>query len=465
MWNFSQMMDWFSEDHEIRSFLYGDWGIEREAQRVTETGDLALTDHPAAFGNKLTNPNFTTDFAESQIEMITPPLCSIEDVYATLVELHDEAERVLDNEYLWPFSMPPRLPEEKLIRIAQYDDSPEGKASYAYREGLAERYGKKMQMISGLHVNFSFKPVLLTRISELCGEKGQRHCWDKIYFAMSRNFLRYRWLLIYLFGASPVVDHSYDTVVSEELDMIEQCSPTCSPTAGHYEQFVTSLRVSRYGYSNTNQQNISVSFDSLDAHVASIQKMLKTMIQNERELYSPIRLKPHLKKGEGYLNALKKGGVRYAEIRLMDLNPFVREGVSLRELRMLHVFIIFCLFEQSPMISEEEDMIILENHHKVSLFGRKPNLQLEHHEQGTIAMTTWAKDIFEKLRQVATILDGNNNEKLYIQAVEKEFAKINDSQLIPSARIIHDMKQHQMDFIDYGVHLIKMIKGKAEARC
>lgn len=464
MWNFPQMVEWFSKEEERSSLLFGDWGIEREAQRVTPSGDLALTDHPSAFGNKLHHPYITTDFAESQIEMITPPLGSIEAAYDKLVAIHDEVEKALGDERLWPLSMPPRLPDEALIRIAQYDDSPEGRANAAYRDMLAQRYGKKMQMISGMHVNFSFKPELLEAITELVGRQDSHLCRDEIYFAMARNFLRYRWLLIYLYGASPTVDASYDPVVHDELNRIEQCHPGCCSKMEHYEQYATSLRVSRYGYSSTSQLKVNVSFDNLEAHIRSFRQLLQGTISNEREFYSPIRLKPHLNKGEGYLDALEKRGVRYAEVRLLDLNPFVREGISVQQLRLLHVFIIYCLFEHSPSITDEEFTNIHENHHMVSLWGRKPGLQLQHERDGRILMSDWLEQLFNRLHVVAKLLDGNKH-RVYERAIAAEWEKVKDVTKIPSACMVKEMTANDEDFIAYGIRLSEAIRSGLSMEC
>lgn len=464
MWNFNQMVGWFSEPEANKLLNQADWGIERETQRVTETGDLALTDHPEAFGNKLSNPCVTTDFAESQLELITQPLHSIEAMFKELGNIHDKVEDVIDEEYLWPMSMPPRLPSEELIPIAKYDQTPEGRASEQYRESLAERYGKKMQMISGLHVNFSFQAEFMQYLAAKLGREQLQEVQNDVYFALARNFLRYRWLLIYLYGASPLADESYDSVVYNELDEVEECFPHCSPKANDYEKYATSLRVSRYGYSNAGKREISVSFDSLADHISSFKELLKSSINSEREFYSSIRLKPHMLKGVGYLDALESKGVRYAEVRLVDLNPYDREGVSLRQLRSLHVFLLWCLFEESPPINDEECTLINENHHKVSLYGRQPGLQLTHYEQGQVDMTTWMEDIFRKLREVALMLDRAQNGTYYSEAIAAEYEKVHNIDKTLAAQIINDMNEHEESFIAHGMRLAKAHKRSKQVR-
>ena len=198
----------------------------KESQRIQRTGELALTEHPAEFGDKLTNPEITTDFAESQVEMITPPFPSIQSTYGYLSEIQRRVEAGIGDELLWPLSMPPRLPEEQYIPIAKFNDSAIGSEKEIYRKGLALRYGKKMQMISGIHYNFSFGSQLLDFLCRQFGnDRGKQDFINEVYFALTRNFLRYRWLLIYLFGASPTIDATYHSVICCDLKIITQCCP------------------------------------------------------------------------------------------------------------------------------------------------------------------------------------------------------------------------------------------------
>ena len=46
-------------------------GIEKESLRALPGGELALTPHPAGLGSALTHPHITTDYSESQLELIT----------------------------------------------------------------------------------------------------------------------------------------------------------------------------------------------------------------------------------------------------------------------------------------------------------------------------------------------------------------------------------------------------------
>lgn len=187
-WHFSEMIQWLADKDRSRLLLKGAWGLEKESHRVTSDGKLALTPHPCVFGDKLRHPRIKTDFSESQLEFVTPPLPSIGEACAELERIHDEAEAGIGEELLWPFSMPPELPEEKDIPIARYSDTAEGREQELYRVSLAHRYGKKMQMISGLHYNFSFHDGLLDLLYECWGQRRKANICERLVFCHGAQF-------------------------------------------------------------------------------------------------------------------------------------------------------------------------------------------------------------------------------------------------------------------------------------
>src|SRR5690242_21930520 len=84
-------------------------GIEKESLRAQPDGKLALTPHPSALGSALTRPHITTDFSESQVELITGAHKDVETVLQELVQIHQFTYHVLDeagDERLWVSSMP-----------------------------------------------------------------------------------------------------------------------------------------------------------------------------------------------------------------------------------------------------------------------------------------------------------------------------------------------------------------------
>nr|MDA3851462.1 hypothetical protein [Spirochaetaceae bacterium] len=185
-------------------FLSGNMGLEREALRVDQHGLLAMTPFPEKLGDKVNNPHYTVDFSESQLEIITSVKHSPRELYNSLLNKTHYANQVLGQESLWPFSKPGKLPREEEIPMASFPD-PQFKSKEMYRRGLVRRYGSYMQMISGIHYNFSFTAE---QIKVLLSITGYSHS-DQLYLALSRNFLRHRWLFILLFGASPVAHKQY----------------------------------------------------------------------------------------------------------------------------------------------------------------------------------------------------------------------------------------------------------------
>ncbi len=197
-------------------------GIERECLRVTNEGRLAQTPHPEALGAALTNEQITTDYSESLLEFITPALPNPADTLSNLDKIHRFAYSKLGSEYLWSPSMPCPLPAEEDIPIAYYGTSNIGQLKYVYRKGLALRYGKTMQCIAGIHYNFSLPEQLWPLLKETEGFVGtDRDYQSTAYIALIRNFRRYSWLLMYLFGASPALDAGFLRGRSHQLEVLD----------------------------------------------------------------------------------------------------------------------------------------------------------------------------------------------------------------------------------------------------
>lgn len=489
-WDFRQAIQYFGKGDRARKLLGGLWGLEKEAHRVLQTGELALTDHPEAFGNKLHHPTITVDFAESQLELVTPPHPSIRDVYNELHAIYDEAEQAIGEERLWPLSMPPILPEEERIPIARFDRSEQGRLQEIYRKSLALRYGIKMQMISGLHYNYSFSPALIDALFERWGDergggKDRRTFTDAIYFKFARNFLRYRWLLIYLFGASPAADPTYHSVICDELRWIGKCFPDCCDAIHHYEKYAVSLRVSRFGYSERAGITSRVSYNDMAGYVRDLETLLTTtnpryeqiglyqngeqvqlntnLLQTESEFYSSIRLKRRPAPGESTLEAIKNRGIDYAEIRLLDLNPYERVGIGYDAMHFLHLFMLYCLLEDSPPFTDEEYERTQDNHHLVSLYGRKPELRLySYKREGKIRLTDWAENVFKQLEQLAAVMSEADGNAIWKEAVAAEWAKVCDPDLLPAAKMMREMAENGETPTEFGLRMIARHYGQSE---
>lgn len=477
-WNFSQIRESIINNKKAQLLTEGNFGLEKESQRIIESGDLSLTPHPAVFGDKCGNPRITTDFSESQIEMVTPVFNSVEEVYESLKEIQEEVEVGIGDELLWPLSMPPRLPEEDLIPIARFPKTEECQIKEIYRKGLALRYGKKMQMISGIHFNFSYSENMINFLYKhwKSGE-GKREFRDKIYFAVARNFLRYRWLLIYLFGASPSCDYTYYPVICRQLKEMEKSYSSCDGAIENLEQFATSLRVSRFGYSDTVQNGHSLYFNGMEEYNRELSRILAmespeylklgiyrngeqvqlngNLLQSESEFYSSIRLKQNVVRGESQLEALTKRGVKYLEVRIIDLDPFEKVGISLEQLYFLQVFMVYCLFENSKPITKEEYNEMNSNHQLTAIFGRKKDLMLHRYDGQMISLKTFAESILEKCRYIAELMDKDSGSSKYKDSVEKQCLKLMDKNLLPSERIYQATKYRGDSFVKFGVRQAK----------
>ncbi len=326
------------------------WGIERETHRVTPEGEISMRPHPDA----LRPPRFTRDFAESQLEVVTAPRPRIDSAVEELERLTEEAAGAIGGELLWPFSMPPALPDASSIPVARLAGGGEaGRRAELYRRGLALRYGAARQMICGVHVNVSAGGALISRLMEesplLPGEGGgPLRAWDGYALRLTRNLYSDLALLVLFFGASPVMGGA---AVGE------------GPRAA-----AVSYRNSRFGYAGREFRPF-LDLGSLPSYTAGIRRGLKAgsakfaslglvrdgqviqlndrVFQTDKEFYAPIRLKQTLFPGETTTQALMRRGVGWVELRVPDVDPFHVGGVSPEALRLLHLFILDGLFRPS----------------------------------------------------------------------------------------------------------------------
>lgn len=331
-------------------------GIERECLRVTGEGRLAQTPHPEALGAALTNEQITTDYSESLLEFITPALANPADTLESLEKIHRFAYSKLGSEYIWSPSMPCPLPAEADIPIAYYGTSNIGKLKYVYRQGLALRYGKTMQCIAGIHYNFSLPEAIWPVLKQDAKFEGDdRDFQSESYIGLIRNFRRYSWLLMYLFGASPALDASFLRGRSHQLEQFDADTL--------YLPYATSLRMSDLGYQSNAQADLTPCYNDLLTYTDSLRRAVATpyapyveigthkdgewiqlntnVLQIENEYYSTIRPKRVTYSGERPIQALVARGVQYVEVRCLDINPFLPVGIDLEQSRFIDAFILY----------------------------------------------------------------------------------------------------------------------------
>lgn len=428
-------------------------GLERETLRIDKRGELSTYSHPISLGSSLTHPYFVTDFAEAQLEWNTPPLSSLRSAKNFLEEVMSYTKAVNPKELFWPYSMPCRLP--KKITKASYGPSHEGQTKELYRKGLCYRYGTNLQMISSLHFNFSFStPVWDFLYDTLKPKESKREFINSSYFKMIRNFLSEGWILTYLFGASPAMDETY-------LDTIPKGFKKNSSTIYHPE--ATSIRMSYLGYYSRIQNQLTISFETLEKYLADIKSAISTphpayqkiglkkdgtpiqinenFLQIENEHYGRIRPKTKLSRGETPLRALSERGVEYVEVRSIDVDPFEPLGISMENLLFLHQFLLYCLLKESKTLSKNARCSLIENQHRVALQGRKKGLILE--SSGPIPISDWASEILLKMKPLAKMLDGNK-PRGYLKNLIKQESKVANPDLTPSSRILSELENESL---------------------
>lgn len=440
-------------------------GIERECLRVDADGQLALTAHPAVLGSALTHPQITTDYSESLLEFITP---AEPDPAATLADLeliHRFAYSKLDGEYLWSPSMPCPLPEEEQIPIARYGNSHIGQLKYVYRKGLALRYGKTMQCIAGIHYNFSLPEALWPLLQQAEGNtQSPRDYQSARYIALIRNFRRYSWLLMYLFGASPTLDAGFLRGRPHQLKQLDEKTL--------YLPYATSLRMSDLGYQSSAQAGLTPCYNDLASYTDSLRQAVSTpypayaeigtqhngewlqlntnILQIENEYYSNIRPKRVTYSGERPIQALMARGVQYVEVRCLDINPFLPLGIDLTEARFLDAFLLYCTLQDSPELTGPECHGCTDNFLKVVKEGRRPGLHLQRNGD-PVELQTWAQQLLDSIQRLATLLDNSHGGDSHTQALAAQRAKVDDPALTPSARVLASLQEQGESFSEFAL--------------
>lgn len=431
-------------------------GLEKESLRAQPDGKLALTPHPSALGSALTHPHITTDYSESQLELITGVHASVDECLAQLTEVHQFTLRSIaaqggaaGEEMLWASSMPCGLPTDETIPLGRYGSSNVGRAKSVYRMGLGHRYGRRMQTISGIHYNWSLPGI---------DNEG--------YFALIRNFRRHAFLLLTLFGASPAVCSSFVEGRPHALQRLGEGGTLHMPHG-------TSLRMGRLGYQSEAQASLAVSYNGLEGYAASLHDALTrpwpayeavgirnpggdynqlstTLLQIENEFYGTIRPKRVIFQGERPLHALRERGVEYIEVRLMDLNPFEPIGIDAATLRFLDVFLLHCLLADSPPDTPEEIHELAHNQHLTAARGREPGLLLQ--RQGkAVALASWGLELLDALPPIARALDALDGGAAHQTALAQARAAWLAPDSLPSARVLAAIRdQHQNSFVRFA---------------
>ena len=490
--SFNELVQHLSDAHGRTALLGMLRGIEREALRIDESGYLATDSHPEALGSALMHSRITTDYSEALLEFITPVHNNVEQLLNGLTETHAFSVRHLHGQRLWPVSMPCYVKDEKQIPVARYGSSNTGMMKTLYRKGLTYRYGALMQIISGVHFNFSVSQELWQSLYELSDKQLSYDDFiSESYFGLIRNYRRLVWVLPYLFGASPALCSSF--IKDQKTDLKFE-------KTGHgtlYLTFATSLRMSDLGYTNKEQEELNISYNSLPEYLAGVNAAIKmpsanfanigvkvdgeyrqlnaNVLQIENEFYSPIRAKRGTRSGEKPSEALARAGVEYIEVRALDVNPFSPIGIEATQVRFLDLFLLYCLLTESPKSEASEEARLSANLKAVVLEGRKPGLELLT-ANGSRSLKSWLEELFDALQPLAVLLDGEATD--YQVALAHWRKAVEDPNLTLSGQVLQNVinkgqdhgqwvmtlaQQYYQFFVDYPLSSETIAQYQAEA--
>jgi glutamate--cysteine ligase len=446
-------------------------GIEKEGLRVSPHGCISQKPHPVALGSPLTNRYITTDYSEALTEIITPPSDVRSEPLRFLFAAHHFVYQHLHDEILWSASMPCVVEGDAGIPIAEYGNSNAGLMKTVYRRGLGHRYGRVMQVIAGIHFNYSLSTAFWEFYQESEGDKrGSQAFISEAYFGMLRNLQRFGWLIPYLFGASPAVCKSFLGGRPTSLESFDEFT--------YYEPYATSLRMGDIGYQNSKEEGtgIKACYDCLDAYVETLSRAIETpcpiyqaigvkvdgrheqlnanILQIENEYYSTVRPKQIPEYMEKPIHALKRRGVRYVELRSLDVNPFNPLGIAEEQVYFVEALMLLSLLLKSPAINVAEQHAIDWNELATAHQGRDPQLRLKRNGE-RIALRDWGLEVCDALQPICELMDEELPDRPYQASLELQRSRLNDPELTLSARMLSEMRDRSESFFEFAQRMSK----------
>ena len=448
-------------------------GIEKEGLRVSSSGHrLSQKPHPTPLGSALTHNAITTDYSEALLEFITGVHDTPAGALNELHQLHAYTAQSLPDEIIWGASMPGELGPETEIPIANYGSSNIGTMKRVYRNGLSARYGRTMQVIAGIHYNFSL-PHAFWETSRRIGapDRSLKDWQTQGYLALIRNFQRYGWLLNFLTGSSPALSRSF--VRGELPEYLQSINDHTL-----YGEFATSLRMGDLGYTSSAQDGLQICYNKLETYIETLTKAIVTphddyyrlpdftggertqlndgLLQIENEFYSAIRPKRVTRSGEAPVRALEERGIEYVEVRCLDIDPFTPIGINEETIALVDTFLLSCVLSDSPLCNAATRCIDNTNTQRVLNFGRDPSLQLLTEDNREISLSELAKPILDAMQEAADWLDSAATSKRHSDAVVRARSMLIGEEETPSARVLREIFEQKCSYAElmgtYAVH-------------
>ena len=417
-------------DDSVRSHLLkGNFGLEKESLRVTSEGSFALTMHPFP-----DNKNIVYDFCENQTEINTDIAASAEEAERHLLFYTSQIQKRLaemdEPEYLWPFSNPPYIQNERDIPIAC--DAKKVGYSKSYREYLADRYGRYKMSLSGIHVNFSFSDALLQADFAMSETDDFEEYKNKVYLDLAAGLVIYGWIVTALTAASPLLDGSYFERDKKGITVFNGLASTRCSELGYWNYFVPV-----FDYSN------------IHTYAASIRQYVDAgLIVSPTELYYPVRIKSY---GKNDLDRLEAKGVSHIELRTVDLNPYELSGIHLNDLKFMQLLFVWIASNPEKNLSLRDQVQAVQNFKNAAHYDLKTVKIVVPSGQSRSVVKT-GLDIIEKLKQFYCDFPDDVKE---ILAFEEE------KLLIPEKRYAWMIReQFGDDFAGKGLELARNLQEK-----
>lgn len=397
-------------------------GLEIEMQRVDEDGNLSQEPYPSAIGDEKTNPWITNDFLETMAEMVTPSAKHALDAMHYLYVINNTLRSALaPGELLWPLSMPPRLPKDKTtLRLAKM-----GPKKEAYLKEWAKRHGYSQGTPCGAHINLSIDSHVVEMVLKAFPERfsDEREVRNYLYTVLAQGFVRYRWLLTYLYGASPIVEANY----------FEPGKELSHP--------IRSVRQSKYGFGT----KFTGDFTNLNRYITRIEEGVKAgILTSDYEFHGPVRFK-----GNADLKKLPEQGIEYLELRMLDLDPSSSVGVRTGTLRFIRLLASY--FIMHPALKEDEVESILLNADKMNevVAGEKP--------QEVCRYQAKARAILKSLERYANQIQLGPE---YSEILEDLEDRVENPMTTPSAKLLNYVKDGSLT--EYALRRAKRYQQAAQ---
>jgi glutamate--cysteine ligase len=227
--------------------------------------------------------------------------------------------------------------------------------------------------------------------------------------------------------------------------------------------------MSDIGYKNSNQGNLFVSLNDIDAYIRDLKtatqlessnfkqinnktdyprsQLNSNTIQIEDEYYAVARPKSSSNLEIRMLDKLNKGGIDYIELRSIDLNPFSNIGIDEEMTYFLEILMIYATFSDSQPMCDDEYKISNQNDLHVSIRGREPNLMLSRNG-AKVSLQDWSLEVIESMEIILDSIDVKSNK--YLNAIGKAKEKILNVEKTPSDIFFKTIEDQKIEMLDFG---------------